>query len=479
MSSSSSQIRGLSEILHRHFLEGIINKWYPLVLDRNFGGYFSNLTSSWDLAKDQEKMIVSQSRHLWTTSKVALFEQDTSSFKSYALHGFEYLRSFMWDNRYGGFYQIRSRDGGNTNCMGWEDEKRTSGNACAIFSLASLYGLTHDPAVLSLAKEAFEWVETHAYDTECGGYFQFLTREGDPFDETSQYRSIASDIRQVGLKDYNSTLHLLEAYTELLRVWDSDTLRSRLISLLNLVRDRIVSKKGFLQLFFGRDWTPVTFRKSSEATRALNYGLDHISFGDDLETAFLMLEASSVLAIPSDTRTLVVGKHLLDHAIENGWDNELGGFFDAGYYENGSNACKTMRSAKTWWVQAEGLNTLALYSHIYPDCVHYAELFQKQWEYIREYLIDHHNGDWYERGIDTDPSVQMAPKSHIWKCTYHTGRALMNCIALSNNENNPTIGILRHRNELDALINHSSNGRRVTHDSGVEELDTRHTQFES
>ncbi len=472
MPTSVSRFRELSEILNLNLRDNLFARWYPLVLDKKYGGYFTNLSHQWRIGTEQEKMIVSQSRHVWVLSKAAMVESETQNYEGYARHGFHFLHQSLWDSRYGGFYQIRNREGGYSDCRGWGEEKRTHGNSCAIFALAALYNLTHDPEVLALAKDAFEWLETHAHDDESGGYFQFLTRQGEPFDETSQYRSVASDIRKVGLKDYNSSVHLLEAYTELLRVWNTDVLHSRLTMLLELIRDTMVVGEGYLQLYFTRDWIPVTFRAASEATRSLNYGLDRVSFGDDLKTAFLLLDAAHVLKTRNDERTLAVAKHMVDHAISTGWDGDAGGFFDSGYYPNGSDQCSIIRFAKPWWTQAEALNTLLIFSCIFPGNAIYRERFEQQWSYIDKHLLDHSNGDWFERGTDKDPQARAWPKGHMWKCTYHTGRALMNCIALTSDKTRSSPGILARRRELDAMIDY---WKMITFSGEQESIVTTHS----
>lgn len=440
--------------MHEQLDQNLLRKWYPLVIDEKCGGYFTNVTHDWHLATEQEKMIVTQARHVWTTSKAALFVADAPRYEMFARHGLLFLRNFMWDERYGGFFQIRSRDGGYSECRGWGEEKRTYGNAFGIYALASLYGLTHDPGVLDFAKEAFAWLEGHGYDPDYKGYFQFLTRQGEPFDENSQYRSVASDIREVGLKDQNSSAHLLEAYTELYRVWRDDTLRARLASLLELIRDTMVTKNGYLQLFFTRDWIPVSFKMASQATRMLNYGLDHVSFGHDYETAFLMLEASHALGIENDVRTLAVAKQMLDHAIDNGWDRDLGGFFDGGCYLEGSDQSTIVKNTKTWWAQAEALNTLLIFSRIFSENTRHQEFFEKQWDYVDKFVLDHRYGDWYEGSLDKEPSFATGPKGHMWKCTYHTGRTLMNCIALLSDETNGRSGIGKRKREMEKFVEH-------------------------
>jgi mannobiose 2-epimerase len=193
---------------------------------------------------------------------------------------------------------------------------------------------------------------------------------------------------------------------------------------------------------------------TSEATRSLNYALDHVSFGHDYEAAFLLLEASYALGIENDTRTLAVAKHLLDHAMENGWDSDLGGFFDWGYYLEGSDRCTIVKSTKTWWSQAEALDSLLVFSRIFPEDTRYLEFFEKQWNYVDTYVLDHRNGNWYEGGLDKEPSCATGPKGHMWKATYHTARALMNCIALLSKETQGKTGIHKRTCEMENFVGH-------------------------
>ncbi|HMG66889.1 MAG TPA: AGE family epimerase/isomerase, partial [Chitinophagaceae bacterium] len=154
-----------------------------------------------------------------------------------------------------------------------------------------------------------------------------------------------------------------------------------------------------------------------------------VSFGHDVETAYLMQEASEALGNKHDIKTLAAGKKMVDHALSNGWDKTLGGFYDEGYYFRDKPGCTIINKSKNWWAQAEGLNTLLIMSQLYPkDSMHYKLLFFKLWDYVQVYLIDHVYGDWYEEGLDNEPGRKTALKAHIWKATYHNFRALRNCI---------------------------------------------------
>jgi len=111
-------------------------------------------------------------------------------------------------------------------------------------------------------------------------------------------------------------------------------------------------------------------------------------------------------------------------------DEKVGGFYDGGYYFKGDKHCTIIRETKNWWAQAEGLNALLLFAKIFPNEPRYYKYFLRQWEYIKSFVIDTEGGDWFEGGIDKEPHFRTGPKSHMWKCTYHTSRALMNCCTI-------------------------------------------------
>ncbi|MDB5129369.1 AGE family epimerase/isomerase, partial [Mucilaginibacter sp.] len=235
-----------------------------------------------------------------------------------------------------------------------------------------------------------------------------------------------------------TSIHLLEAFTELYQVWPDELLRVRLQEMLNLLTYKIINSKGYLQLFFQPDWAPVSLKDSSETTIAKYKSIDHVSFGHDVETAYLMLEAAHVLAIKNDDVILNLGKKMLDHALDNGWDSKIGGFYDEGYYFKNKPGITILADTKNWWAQAEGLNTLLLMSDYFPnDKQNYYDKFKQLWAYVQTYLIDQEHGDWYQGGIDKQPQYKMALKGQIWKGTYHTLRAFINCIAQLNPDKTP------------------------------------------
>lgn len=403
-------------------LDQDFKKWYPLTVDTLYGGFFSDINYKWELDGHQDKMIVSQSRHVWSLSNAAMFYEDNTELLNTAKHGFEFLQEVMWDEEFGGFYNLVDRKGKPLKENG-KLVKRAYGNSFAIYGLAAYYKASRNPEALELAKKTFYYLENNSHDKKFGGYYQFLTREGKAFESGFDYYPP---------KDQNSSIHLLECFSELYKVWPDNLLKDRIILLLKIIRDKITTDKGYMNLFFSKDWTPITFKDSSEEVRQQYFELDHVSFGHDIETAYLMLEANEVLGIKSDSITNLKALKMVDHTIKYGWDEKFGGVFDGGYYFNNENELRIVKTTKEWWAQAEALNSLLLMSLLYPSEKKYYQKFCEQWNYIKNYLIDQDYGGWYWGGIDQAPQNRYANKASIWKVNYHTARSLINCIKLLN-----------------------------------------------
>ena len=411
----------------RHTLTSeTLGPWYPRAVDRERGGFLSQFDAAWNATGAQDKMIVTQARHVWTTARAARFYGTASrvdtTFLAQSAHGYRFLRDRMWDRERGGFYWLVTRDGTPKPEADGRLLKQAYGEAFGIYALSGYYEASGDTSALRLAQDAFRWLDAHAHDARQGGYFNYLERDGTP---------LRAGLGRDGPKDQNSSIHILEALTELYRVWPDPVLRSRVQEMLTLIRDRIVVAPGTLTQFSNADWTPISYRDSTDATRrADRYFHDHVSFGHDVETAYLMLEASDALGMEHDTLTLAVGKRMLDHALHHGFDESAGGFYEAGYFfKERPTTLVVVDSTKNWWAQAEGLNTLLIFADRFPDDpMQYRAKFLRQWSYVDRYLVDHEHGGWYQGGLDRQPEQRTNLKGFIWKAAYHDGRALMNVI---------------------------------------------------
>ncbi len=407
----------MSNDIMQSLLSISLDPWYPRAIDLEYGGFYSDFDKRWDLDGEQNKMIVTQARHVWTASTAAEFLGD-SSLLAVAKHGVGFLRDKMWDTESGGFYQQVDRYG---NPIGKDEThgyiKTAYGNAFAIYGLSAYSRVSRDGACLELAKLTFGWLESHSHDPHHGGYFQDIGLDGSPLKMGHSNPP----------KDQNSSIHLLEAFTELYRVWPDSLVKERLTELVTIIRDTITCDDGYLRLFFDQAWTPISYRDSTSDVREAHYNHDHVSFGHDIETAYLLMEATEILGNRRDKITFDKARRMVDHSIRMGWDFEVGGLYDEGYYFGDS--MSIIKDTKVWWAQMEAMNTLLIMSDLYPeDPINYLELFSDQWSYIQDNLIDSVHTGVYWGGLDKSPNAVSGPKATIWKGNYHTVRSFMNCI---------------------------------------------------
>ena len=399
--------------------KGILEKWYPLCVDTLYGGFLSNFDYKWEPGRSQNKMIVTQARHTWTAAQAARFYPSNELYPKVSAHGFKFLKDVMWDKEYGGFFDLVDREGTAITRNGGK-YKKAYGNAFAIYGLAAYFEVSGDSAALKCAQETFNWLEKHSHDPEHGGYFQFMEQDGTP---------LVNGADNTPPKDQNSSIHLIEAFTELYRVWPDERLKSRIYELLLLIRDTITTERGTMNLFFRKDWSPVFYGDEEFTGNQDPHILDHISFGHDIETAFLLIEASETIGIEDDTLTLRAAKKMADHTLNNGWDPGTGALYYAGYYFENSDTITILMAHTDWWAAAEALNTSLIMADIYPDdSMKYYDKFTITWDYCKTNLIDQEYGGWYSLGLNIVPDARKRNKGGLWKGNYHNARSLINCI---------------------------------------------------
>src|SRR5690606_13127432 len=174
----------------------------------------------------------------------------------------------------------------------------------------------------------FLWLDKYARDPGYDGYFQVLNRDGSPLPRSQAASTRFGEKALIGLKEFNSSIHLLEAFTTLYQVWPDDLVRSRLEEMYHIVSETMRDERGFLKLYFYPDWTLVP-DGDQEALGASDYYQQHVTFGHDVETAFLLYEAAEALHLDmSDLLPKI--KRMVDHALDHGWDTAHGGYFDQG-----------------------------------------------------------------------------------------------------------------------------------------------------
>jgi len=385
--------------------------FFPKTLDQGRGGFHENMARDGSLLPDAAYSVVYQARMTWTAAAYAEFQPDRKAeFLEYARHGLKCLDTTLRDKEQGGFHWSIGRDGQIDPSQG--AEKHAYGTAFVAYAASKLHQVGGDADALRVAKDAFDWLETHAHDPEHGGYFESFSREGTPLALGTRRPdgSLATDRLGIphGYKTMNSHIHLLEAFAALVKSDDRPIVRQRLDEVLSIVRDKIATEPGALHLYLSRDWKPVPA---------------HDSFGHDVETAYLLVEAAEAAGKPDDPQTWRMARMLLDHVLEAGWDYEHGGFYDKGDSIGGS----AYDTTKVWWTQAEGLNALLLFHEKFgKETDKYQKAFHSQWNFIQKHQLDPEFGGWYWEVTRDGKLRGNTDKASPWKACYHTGRSLMN-----------------------------------------------------
>jgi mannobiose 2-epimerase len=385
--------------LQRHVLE----QWFPRAINAR-GGFHQNYAEDWSRLPDTGRSVVYQSRLTWLASQAALrYPKQSSAYLSYAHHGLRFLMERLWDAEWGGFFWAVSENGEPER----GGEKHVYGLSFAIYAAAALFHASGNADALDSAKQSYFWLQAHAHDAVDGGWFEALTCAGVPILAPTESSARDSIGTAYGCKSMNTHIHLLESLTTLYEVWPDPALRKSLTEAFEIVRDKVaVESIGCLNLFFTPDW------------RALP---DHESFGHDVETAFLLIEAISALGYPNDERTWTLARRIGDHALDYGWDTENGGFYDAG-----SVFGRAFGREKVWWVQAEGLNALLLlHGRFGSETDRYWDAFCRQWDFIQAHQADAVHHGWYSEVTREGAAVPGRIKSGGWTEGYHQGRALL------------------------------------------------------
>ena len=400
----------LADETEKVFRHDVLGVWFPACIDDDHGGFYCNFSRDWKRTTPSEgKFSVFQSRMTWVTSQVSLRRADLKDqYLPYAKHGAEFLENTLWDKQFGGFFWGLGDDGKINASFG--DAKGLYGISFGLYGTAAAYQATKDPAALKLAHDAFHWTDEHAHDAQNGGYFEWVTREGkvikagDP--EAMHIPGGGVDGFPTGRKSMNTHIHLLEAFTQLYQVWPDPKVKERLVEMLGIVRDKVCTDDGAMNMFFTADWKPIS---------------DRDSYGHDIETAYLLLEAAEVAGQADDPKTQRIAKALVDHVLAVGWDKQHGGVYNEGKFGGAPD-----NLGKDWWPQFESLNALLMMHELYgKQNDQYFKDFQMQWRFIVDHQIDHEFNGVFET-VDADGTAKSFTKSRMWKAAYHDGRALMN-----------------------------------------------------
>ena len=376
-------------------LTGHIIPFWKKLRDNEYGGYYGLLDFDLKLDKKAVKGCILNNRITWFFSNAYLCLKDESLLDE-ARHGYEFLRDYCLDRKNGGVYWSMSYDG-----KPLDTTKHTYNQAFCIYALSSYYDACGDKEALEEAYSLFDIIETKCRDE--GGYLEAFDEEFKPAsNEKLSENGVMAD------RTMNTLLHVFEAYTELYRVDKNEKVADKLRWILDCFADKIYNPQLHRQeVFFDHEYNTL---------------IDLYSYGHDIETSWLIDRGLEILGDKAYTEKLSpITTDLARNVKKTAFDgHSLANECDKG----------VVNTDRIWWVQAE---TLIGFINAYQkdkSQTDFLEAARAEWDFIKNYSIDHREGSEWFSGVAADGSPDPRKREIVepWKCPYHNGRMCIEVI---------------------------------------------------
>jgi mannobiose 2-epimerase len=384
----------LSREMECELVGKILPFWSDKAVDEAHGGFIGRITNDGSRVPEAPRSAVLNTRILWTFSASYRAKKDPRLLEL-ANRAYEYILANFVDREHGGICWMV-----NYNRSVADPKKHAYATAFAIYAISEYYRATGLPQAKDVAVALFQLLDKHGFEPATGAYYEAFDRSWTKMDDVR-----LSDSDQPERFSMNTQLHLLEAFTNLYRIYPDATLRSRLAGLLHLFTDIIYDPVNHhFHAFFDDEWKPVPMP---------------YSYGHDIETVWLMADAARLLGDDALIARLGdITREVTAKVISEGFDHVQGGIFNAGY------GGIVKDDDKHWWAQAEAIVGFLEAYRVTHDPVCITKAYQT-WEFIQHRLINENVGEWYFRvnsaGIPYTSEDILGP----WKCPYHSARACL------------------------------------------------------
>lgn len=391
--------------IENHLKNTLIPFWSAME-DQVNGGFYGYMDHDLALQKEADKGCILMSRITWFFSNAYMLLGDRDLLDK-ARHGYEFLSDYCFDSEYGGIYWSVTCEG-----LPADTVKHTYNQAFAIYALSSYYDASGDPGALRKALALFHLIEEKMKDNK--GYLEAFDRYFRPVSNEKLSENGVEAFRSM-----NTHLHVMEAYTELLRVLQKRTGGA------DMLREIWEALAWTCRLFSDRMWNPVAERAEVFFDRDWNSLINLWSSGHDIESSWLAdrtveilrktamnreeeMEAEEI-AGKVHTMTGAMARHVYEKAfLRNSIVSE---------FERGNPA-----PGRVWWVQAEAVVGFLNFFGKYPEKTEYLTAAETIWNFIKKYFLDRReNSEWFwyitEEFLPSDKPI-VEP----WKCPYHNGR---------------------------------------------------------
>jgi mannobiose 2-epimerase len=377
----------------RSELDNILQYWMDYTIDETHGGFIGKIDHDNGLYPASPKGAVLNARILWTFS-AAYNATANRDHLILADRAFGYITQYFTDKIYDGVFWSVDYTG-----VPLDTKKQVYAIAFVLYACSEYYKCTANLEARDTAIRLYHVIQQRSYDQINGGYFEAFAQGWQPL---ADLRLSAKDANEK--KTMNTHLHILEAYTNLYRIWPDAELASHQRGLINDFLSHIINPEtGHLNLFFDEEWKVKS---------------DTVSYGHDIEASWLLQEAAEVL---KDEILINKCKEVairMADAVKEGLDTDGGLWYE---YEPST---QHLVKQKHWWPQAEAMVGFVNAWQVSGESK-YLRHAQDSWQFVKEHILDLKEGEWVW-GVNEDYSIMLnEDKVGIWKCPYHNSRACL------------------------------------------------------
>ncbi len=385
----------LADAMREELQAHLLPFWTTHVLDTEHGGFVGQITHDGHAVPEADKGVILNTRLLWTYSAAARVLGDGPCLQL-AERARRYLERHFVDDVHGGLFWMLDHKGAPVDA-----KKQVYAQAFGIYGFSEHYRATEEEASREHAVALFRLMDTHR-EAVHGGYLEAFDRTWQPLADMRLSEKDAN-----APKSMNTHLHVLEAYTNLYRIWPDPTLGQRLAELLRLFLDHIINPSTHhLQLFFAKDWAPEPAA---------------ISYGHDIEASWLLHEAAQVLGEPALESEVTSRALAMAYAtLEQGLDQD-----GALLHERSPKG--HLDTDKHWWPQVEAIvGFVNAYTMTQDET--FLRAASRVWTFIQNHLVDRAHGEWFWRVSREHVPIATEDKVGPWKGPYHNVRACLELI---------------------------------------------------
>lgn len=372
-------------------LNNTLDYWESHALDNNNAGFIGQINFKNEKNETASKGLILNTRILWSFAAVSNHLQ-TTQYTASCNRAYHYLALFFKDKSDRGLYWELAN-----NARPESIQKNTVGQAYALLALCEYFLFSKKPEVKDWALSLFEYIELFGFDAQHNCYINVLNEKQTKDVEVSKVT-----------KSLGTHLHVLEAYTAMLKFYDNDRIKEKIRLLIEVLLNDFINENKHCE-------TAIDSNGNSLSERMF--------FGYNVEVPWMLVEAAEAI---SDQDLIKRTKENLVHMVDV--------FLQEAIDENGAvsySKCLESNTVDTdlhWWTQIEAMIAIR-YAYDFTKNGDYLMSFHRIWDFIKEHFMDKEHGEWFAR-LKMDTTRCEDDKIAMWKSPYHISRMCLKIMAL-------------------------------------------------